>query len=264
MELKKHCLPVLTQLVVLCFMLGMASCVSYLPPSSLHVDMVPNRHVIIRDSLAKEAHAVDVQAYVHQGMYHHKRDPEIEDNKGITGQIGYSFAEPKHSVAISAAYSLGNMIDNDKNRYRYSNLMLRSSFSIDEHDGRWHYHLVKLQVAASKGFGAYQRYLASGASQRDRYNQAILPDSWYYSIGIGSAMYHYNQAGHRTGMFFGFARGTDFDTDGFRSDHLNLQVEHLRASGIGLQLGGMLDARFSPGGETVYVGLSYGLWRKER
>jgi hypothetical protein len=224
--------------------------------------MLPSRHAIIKDSLQKEAHLLDVQAYAHRGYYHHKTDPEIEDNKGFTGILGYSFAERHHSVAFGTAYSLGDMIDNDGNRYKYSNLILRSSFSIDEHDGNWHYNILKVQVAASKGFGSYQRFLALGADQRDRYNLAILPDSWYYSMGIGSAMYHYSNAGHRTGLHFGYSRGTDFDQEGFRSDLLTLQLEYMRAKGLGLQLGGMLDARFSPGGETVYVGLSYDLWNR--
>ena len=245
--------------LALYILLSLTSCLSYLPPSSLHVDMLPSRHALLKDSLQNESQLLDLQAYAHRGYYHHKSDPEIEDNKGFTGILGYSFAERHHSIAIGSAYSLGDMIDNDGNRYKYSNLMLRSSFSVDQHDGKWHYNLLKFQMAASKGFGSYQRFLALGADKCDSYNLAVLPDSWYYSLGIGSAMYHYSYNGQRSGMYFGYARGTDFDQEGFRSDIFSLQLEYLRAKGLGFQLGGMLDARFSPGGETVYLGLSYDL-----
>jgi len=230
----------------------------------MHVDMVPTRHAILNDSLNSEMETIDIQGYMYQGFYHHKRDPEIEDNLGLGANLGYSLAEKNYSVAFNAGFLSGKMIDNDGNRYQYSNLILRSSISLDQHDGDWHYQVLKIQVAASQGFGGYQRYLASGTAQRDRYNRAIAPGDWYYSLGIGSAMYHFNQKGHRSSLFFGFSRGTDFDSHGFRSDMFNLQMEHMRKCGIGLQLGGMLNARFPPGAETLYLGLSYDLWSRQK
>lgn len=240
----------------------MGSCVSYLPPSSLHVDAMPTRHAIVRDSMVQRAHLIDIQTYTYRGNYHHKRDPEIEENRGQGIQLGYSWAQDRHSFAFNSAYTFGRMRDNDENTYRHSNILLRTSYSLDKREGPWSFQILKLQASGSIGFGDYLDYLRTGEDSRDRYNLAINANQWYYSFGLASAMHHYTEKGHRQSMLFGFSRGTDFEKEGFRSNLLLLNLEFEHRMGIGLQCGGMLDARIFPRAETLYIGLSYTLSNK--
>jgi hypothetical protein len=205
---------------------------------------------------------MDIQAYTYRGNYHHKRDPEIEENSGQGLQLGYSIAKNNHSFAFNSAYTFGTMRDNDENTYRHSNLILRGSYSLDSREGPWSFQLLKLQTSGSLGFGDYVEFLRSGVESRDRYNLAFTANRWYYSFGLSSAMHHYSAKGHRQSLLFGYSRGTDFEREGFRSNLLLLNLEFEHRIGLGVQCGGMLDARIFPRAETLYLGLSYNLSNK--
>ncbi len=233
------------------------SCVSYLPPSSLHHDMLQNRHPVITDSVVDQSQILYGNIHKFESGYHHRRDPEMEDNKAWGIQGGYGYSERKQSVGLSAGYSTGHMIDDDGNRYHHSNLMFKGSYAYDFHSGRWNGHIVKLQGAASKGFGRYQNVLAENYPNRDEYNLAISDNKWLYSIGYGSQFYYDFKGPHDLGLGLFFNYSTDFDKDGFHSEFFNMELDYLFQDKYRVNLGGMLDARFTPRGETLYLGLGY-------
>ncbi|NND94789.1 MAG: hypothetical protein HKN45_07960 [Flavobacteriales bacterium] len=252
MERKLHRIVLLSLLV-----LGLPSCVSYLPPSSLHYDVIQNQHPIISDSLVDKSQLVYVDLLTAKSGFHHRENPEIEDNDVLGGQIGYGFADRKRSFGLGLAYSSGRMYDNEDGQYAHSNLILRGSYAFDFHDGKWNGHLLKVQGSASRGFGRYQDFLRANYEVRDEYNLAISDGQWLYSLSYGSQFYYDFNIDHSFGLGLYFNHSSDLQNDGFHSDFFHMNLEYLYKKRYRLSLGGMLDARFTPRGETIYLGLGY-------
>lgn len=243
--------------IALCMTLLMGSCVSFLPPTALHQDMRPNRHAVVVDSSAEQAQLLYGGTYRVDANYHHSARPEIEDNLGGGLDLGYSWAERKQSVGFSMSYSDGKVNDDQGNFYHYNNFILRGSYGLDYHEGPWHGHIIKLQGAASKGSGRYQRLLQERSTDRDAYNLAASPKTWLWSYGFGSSIYYRPETRHGAGMEFSFNRSTDLERQGFRAEFFNLDLSYSYLKKYRLHLGGMLDARLTSRAETVYLGLGY-------
>jgi len=235
----------------------MSACVSYLPPSSIHYDMIQNDHPILSDSLVEHRQMVSGNISGHLSSFHHRRDPEVEDNRSWSLKSSYAYAEQKQSAAVSLAYSAGHIYTDEGFRYRHSNLIFRASYAYDFHQDRWNGHLVKIQGAASRGYGRYQNLLRDNYKYRDEYNLAISNSKWLYSFGYGSQFFYDLKTHHQVGLGLYFNYSTDFDNNGFHTEFFNLELDYRYKEKYTLDLGAMLDARFTPRGETFYLGLGY-------
>ncbi|NNC82193.1 MAG: hypothetical protein HKN79_01340 [Flavobacteriales bacterium] len=235
----------------------LASCVSYLPPSSLHHDMVINRHAVIEDSLTTRSRIAYAEVHGLTSGYHHRRDPEMEDNRAASLRSGISQADSLQSFGFSVGLTNGHMYDDDGNRYRHRNLIFRGSYAYDFHDGPWNGHIVKVQLAGSRGFGRYQSLLAENFEERDRYNLAMADDRWLFSFGLGSQFFYDFSSPHDVGLGLFFIHSTDLQKEGFHAEYFNMTLDYVFQDRYSFTLGGMMDARFTPRGETLYLGLGY-------
>lgn len=235
----------------------MASCVSYLPPSTLHHDMIQNQHPMIKDSTVQESQIIYGSIQGIKSWFHHRRDPEIERNKAWSVRAGYGFAERWHSAGLSLNYSAGHLFDNDGKRYGHRNISFKGSYALDFHEGKCHGHILKIQGAASRGYGRYQDLLRANYENRDEYNLAIASSEWLYSIGYGSQFKYELGEDHDAGLGLFFNHSSDFKNNGFHAEYFNMELSYVYLEKYRLLLAGMLDARFSPRGETVVLGLGY-------
>lgn len=221
--------------------------------------MIHNQHPVLSDSLAERADIVYGNVSKLRGSYHHNQAPEMEKNKGYTLNLGYGFAEQRQSAGVSLGFATGFLSDKDDIEFDYTAFMIRGSYGLDFHEGKWHGHLLKVQGAASKGYGPYQNLLAEEYPFRDEYNLAIPDGAWLWSIGYGSAFYFVPNNTHQLGLGMSFNHSTDFDKEGFRAEFFNLDLSYLYTKNYRVHFGGMLDGRLTPRAETVYFGLGYQL-----
>lgn len=235
----------------------MSSCVSFLPPSALHHDMLPNAHPIIEDTLTDQVHEAYASAHYLNSIFHNRRSPEIERNIAYAGTVGYGFADQQQSAGLSLGYSAGRVREKEGEKFKHSNFFARGSYAYDFHAGRWHGQVLKLQLGASRGFGDYQDYVAEEYQSRDEYNLAISDRRWFYSMSYGSAWQYAFVKPHALGMGFYFNSSTDFDPGGFRAQFFTLDLDYIYQDRYRFEIGGMMDARLTPRGETLYMGLGY-------
>ena len=239
----------------------MTSCVSFLPPSSLHHDMTPTAHIIQKDSLAEGASRIYGHAFQYVSGYHHRRGIEMEDNDATALRIGYSRATYDYSYAADVSWSFGEMADDDGKPFTHRNLMFRLSGAADWHEGDWHGHWAKLQVAHSRGYGRYQDVLLANVADRDEDNLISDPNRGLWSFGYGTYAECDLSDKHTLGFGMGYNYSTDTQKDGFRADYYNLEIHYRFMKQYELRLGGMLDGRITPRAETGYLGLGYVLDR---
>jgi hypothetical protein len=218
---------------------------------------VPNPHPIIKDTLQTEAHMVYGDVYRHIAFYHHRRNPEMEQNKSLGLNLGYGYADRRQSAGVSLAFTSGNMIDKFDLRYGHTNFISRLSYAFDFHEGPWHGHIAKVQFGASRGFGHYQGLLEERSPFRTEFALAIPEKTWLYSFGYGMGFTYDFKAPHSLGSGLHFAHSTDFDGDGFRANFFALDFDYIYKEQYRLDVGGMLDARLLPRGETLYLGVGY-------
>jgi hypothetical protein len=241
-------------------MLGLGSCVSFLPPASLHQDMIQNQHPVLSDSLAENTQLVYGNIDKLRSSFHHNGSPEMEKNKGYGLNLGYGYANRTQSAGVSFGYTAGNMFDKEDLEYAYSTIIFRGSYALDFHENKWHGHILKLQGAASKGSGRYQNLLAAEYPFRDEYNLAIPDGAWLWSIGYGSAFYYVPNDRHQLGLGMSFNHSTDFDNKGFRAEFFDLDLSYVYSKNYKVHIGGMLDGRLTPRAETIYFGAGYQIY----
>ncbi len=232
----------------------LCSCVAYLPPSSMHMDMKPTDHPIYEGEVK---HEVSVSATTLNSVYSNRSTPEVERSKNGSVDLHYAIAKEHVSASIGAGYSFGTMIMSRDYTAPHSNFIGRSSLSYDKSFGKFRVNLLKVQLAGSQGYGQYQDTLAAAIDFRDEYNYVFEVGDILYSVGYGSHATSQLNENHAIDLGFYLNHSTDLKRDGFREDFFVLQLGYKFRQNVSLKLGTMTDARLLPRSRSAYASIGY-------